>query len=70
VIDRRIQMLLLLNTGCCASCQSQTIDDICAALESGDVTIHYTDDVAVGIFATRDGIDLMRTYSLLPTTSA
>jgi hypothetical protein len=64
-MNRRIQMLLLLNTGCCASCQSQTVDDICAALETGAVQVHYDLDMATGIFATRDGAALLKSYPLM-----
>jgi hypothetical protein len=50
MIDRRLQLLLLMNTGCCASCQSQRIDDIISAIETGDAEVRYSGDQAVGLF--------------------
>jgi len=68
VIDR-LEMLTMLNTGCCAVCQSEKIDDICDALTAGTLFPAYGDsDTINGLRITEPG----RTYlpPTLPTATA
>jgi hypothetical protein len=69
--DRRLQLMLLMNCHpCCQVCFSERLDDIISAIESGDVEVHYDGNSAVGIFATRDGMSLLRQTPLLPDAAA
>jgi hypothetical protein len=71
MINSHLAVLLLLNTHpCCACCFSERVDDVADAIQSGDCCATSTGDVIDGLYATVQGINLMRTYSLLPDATA
>jgi hypothetical protein len=73
MIDRRLQLLLLMNCHpCCATCFSERLDDIAAAIESGDCYLTSAGDgcAADGIYASRSGAALLRSCQILPDAVA
>jgi hypothetical protein len=71
MIDRRLQLMLLMNCHpCCQCCFSERLDDIAAAIETGDVEVRYDLDQAVGIFATRDGAALLKSFPMVGDAAA
>lgn len=66
MIDRRLQLMLLLNCHpCCAVCFSERIDDLCDAVEAGAAFFRYDNGEATGIFLTPIGAELATDYPMV-----
>jgi hypothetical protein len=71
MIDRRVQLLLLMNCHpCCAVCFSERLDDIAAAIQSGAAVVHYDGDMAVALHATGHGMSLLRSFPMVDDAAA
>ena len=66
MIDRlRLLVLLNVNDCHCAQCTWRQVDDIADAVESGNAVFEADGDQVIALHATREGIDLMRSFPMV-----
>jgi hypothetical protein len=68
----RSELFVLLNINACHCdrCTWQRVDDICEALEAGNIFASSGKDAITGLFFTEYGAAQSEAVPLLPTTSA
>jgi hypothetical protein len=71
MIDR-LRLLTLLNVSSCwcSQCMWQQCHDIADGLESGDIIASADGDEITGLFVSQSGAELLKSYSVLPNTTA
>jgi hypothetical protein len=71
MIDTHIAVLVLLHMdACCDVCHSEKIDDVADALASGDCYATTDGDVISGLFASRSGLRLLKSFPLMGEATA
>jgi hypothetical protein len=62
--------LLNIQTCWCADCYWQQVHDVADAIETGNVIVSIDQDAINGLFMSRSGADLLRSYAVLPDAVA
>jgi hypothetical protein len=71
MINTHLAVLVLLNIdSCCDCCHSAKVDDVADAIASGDCYATTTGDIIDGLYATVQGMSLLRKMPLLPDATA